>query len=87
MNAVLDVSLAILILAGVLCVARMVRGGLLADRIIALDTLVLMIVTGVAVGSVRVGGGVFLDVAVVVALLGFVATSLLARYLERGRGK
>lgn len=87
MNAILDLSLAILAVAGVLCLARMVRGGLLADRIIALDTLVLMIVTGVAVGSVRAGGGVFLDVVVVVALLGFVATSLLARYLERGRGK
>jgi multisubunit Na+/H+ antiporter MnhF subunit len=86
-NALLDLSLAILAVAGALCLARMVRGGLLADRIIALDTLVLMIVTGVAVGSVRAGGGVFLDVVVVVALLGFVATSLLARYLERGRNK
>lgn len=85
MNAVLDLSLAMLALAGALCVARLVRGGLLADRVIALDTLVLMIVTGVAVGSVRTGSGVFLDVVVVVALLGFVATSLLARYLERGR--
>jgi multicomponent Na+:H+ antiporter subunit F len=82
MTVAFDIALALLAVAGVLCVARLVRGGLVADRIIALDTLVLVIVTGVAVGAVRAGGGVFLDLLVVAALLGFVATALVARYIE-----
>ena len=85
MTLAFDVALAILAVAGVLCLARLIRGGLVADRIIALDTLVLVIVTGIAVGAVRAGGGVFLDLLVVAALLGFVATALVARYIE-GRG-
>jgi multicomponent Na+:H+ antiporter subunit F len=85
MTVAFDVALALLAVAGMLCVARLVRGGLVADRIIALDTLVLVIVTGIAVGAVRAGGGVFLDLLVVAALLGFVATAMVARYIE-GRG-
>jgi multicomponent Na+:H+ antiporter subunit F len=81
-----DIALGILALAGVLCLARLMRGGLVADRIIAFDTLVLVIVTGIAVGAVRTGGGMFLDLLVVASLLGFVATGLVARYIER-RGR
>jgi multicomponent Na+:H+ antiporter subunit F len=83
MTLAFDISLAILAVAGVLCLVRLVRGGLVADRIIAFDTLVLVIVTGIAVGAVRAGGGVFLDLLVVASLLGFVATGLVARYIER----
>lgn len=83
MTVMLDVALAVLAAAGVLCLVRLVRGGLVADRIIAFDTLVLVIVTGIAVGAVRTGNGVFLDLLVVAALLGFVATALAARYIER----
>lgn len=82
MTGMFDVSLAILAAAGVLCLVRLIRGGLVADRIIAFDTMVLIIVTGIAVGSVR-AGGVFLDLLVVAALLGFVATGFVARFIER----
>lgn len=83
MTGMFDVSLAILVVAGALCLVRLIRGGLVADRIIAFETMVLIIVTGIAVGAVRAGGGVFLDLLVVASLLGFVATGFVARFIER----
>jgi multicomponent Na+:H+ antiporter subunit F len=82
-TGVFDVALAILGVSGMLCLVRLMRGGLVADRIIAFETMVLVMVTGIAVGAVRAGGGVFLDLLVVAALLGFVAIGFVARFIER----
>jgi multicomponent Na+:H+ antiporter subunit F len=62
---------------------RLAKGPTLADRVVALD---MMTVTIIAVcGVVVVGTGVsaLLDVALVLALVGFLATVALARYAER----
>jgi multicomponent Na+:H+ antiporter subunit F len=78
-----SVSLTLLAATGLLCVLRLIRGGSLADRIVALDTLLLVAVSGIAVGAARTGDGTYLDVLVVTALLGFVGTSIVARFIER----
>lgn len=74
-----------LALAGGLCLLRMLRGVSLADRIVALDTLLVIIVCGIAVQAAVTGSGFFLDAMVVAALLGFTGTALVARFIE-GRG-
>jgi multicomponent Na+:H+ antiporter subunit F len=84
-TVVFDAALAILVVAGVLCLVRLMRGGLVADRIIAFETMVLVIIIGIAVGAVRAEGGVFLDLLVVAALLGFVAIGFVARFIEGKR--
>lgn len=83
MTVLISVLFALLVVAGVLCVARLWRGRSVADRIVALDTLLVVLVCGIAVDAVRRESGVFLDVAVVAALLGFTGTSLVARFIER----
>lgn len=75
--------LGVLAAAGGLCVLRLLRGASLADRIVALDTLLVVVVCGIALLAARTGSGVFLDVLVVAALLGFTGTSLVARYIEQ----
>ena len=85
MNVVLDVTLGMLTIAGLLCIARLVRGGSVPDRAIALDTLVIILVSGIAVEAARSGRGIYLDLIVVAALLGFVATGLVARFIEGTR--
>jgi multicomponent Na+:H+ antiporter subunit F len=57
--------------------------GSLPDRIVALDTLLVVIVSGIAVHAARTGEGLYLDVLVVAALLGFVSTVTVARFIER----
>ncbi len=83
MRTVTTVALGAIALSGTLCLARLVRGPSLADRIVALDTLLVVIVSGIAVGAARTGDGTYLDVLVVTALLGFVGTVTVARLIER----
>jgi multicomponent Na+:H+ antiporter subunit F len=79
------VALVLLALAGVLCLARLLRPASLADRIVALDALLLVLVGGLAVQAVLSGKDTYLDAMVVAALLGFTGTGLVAKFIE-GRG-
>jgi multicomponent Na+:H+ antiporter subunit F len=63
--------------------ARLLRPGSLADRIVALDAVLVVLVSGIAVQAARTGDGTYLDVLVVVALLGFLGTVTVARFIER----
>lgn len=83
MIAVTNVALATIILSGLLCMVRLLRGGSLADRIIALDTLLVVIVSGVGILAARNNSPIFLDMIVLAALLGFVSTVTVARYIEK----
>lgn len=83
MNLSATVALGALTAAGMLCLLRLVRRGSLADRIVALDSLLWVVVSGIAVQAARTGDGTYLDVLVVAALLGFVGTATVARFIER----
>ncbi len=83
MRTVTTVALAAIALSAFLCMVRLVRGPSLADRIVALDALLVVIVSGIAVDAARTGDGTYLDVLVVAALLGFVGTVNVARFIER----
>lgn len=83
MSIVTAVAFAGLLASAAMLLVRMVRGPSLADRIVALDTIVSVLVGGIAVGAVARGSGIFLDALVVTALLGFVGTVTVARYIER----
>lgn len=80
---VTDISLGLLAAGAVLAVVRLVRGPSIPDRVVALDTLLLLLVSGIAVDAARTRQGVFLDVLVVVALVGFVGVVIVARFIER----
>lgn len=84
MTLVLYLCLGILILAGALSLARVIKpGATVAERIVALDLVLLIVVMGIGVFSIERDTGVFLDVLVVVSLLGFVGTITVARFIER----
>lgn len=77
------VAFSLLALASLLFVFRVAVGPNLADRIIALDALLLSVVGGVAVHAARTGEAAYLDVMVVAALLAFLGTALVARFVGR----
>jgi len=86
MTVVTSICLGMLAVSGVLCVIRMLRGPSVPDRIVALDTLLVVIVSGVAVRAGTTGSGAFLDLTVVAALVAYAATVALSRYLA-GRSR
>ncbi len=71
---------AAMFLAGV----RIVRGPHVADRVVALDMLSLLGVAAAALAAVVSGSMAFVDVALGVALVGFLATVAFAAFIERG---
>ncbi|BAN04120.1 monovalent cation/H+ antiporter complex subunit F [Ilumatobacter coccineus] len=79
-------ALVITSLAGLLFIARLLRGPALPDRVISVDGFVSTIVIGVTVASARPGTGVIESTVLVVALGGFVGTAVLARFIERRGG-
>jgi multicomponent Na+:H+ antiporter subunit F len=83
-----DASLAILSLALVLAFLRLARGPSLADRVVALDVAGATIVSAAIVHAVGSGLAVFVDVALVIALIAFLGTVAMARAVEsEGAGR
>ena len=83
MDLVIAICLGITALAGVLAAARVLIADTFADRIVALDVVLGIIVTAIAIGAAGTGSGLLLNLLVVTGLLGFVGTSTVARFIER----
>ncbi|MBB5985431.1 monovalent cation/H+ antiporter complex subunit F [Sphingobium lignivorans] len=66
---------------------RMVRGPSFVDRFVALDMLTAIAVGFAAIGTIGTGRGAFLDLALGISLINFVATAAFAVFLERKRRK
>jgi len=75
-----------LALAVVLAFIRLLRGPSLPDRVVAFDLMTSVAVGIMALYSLATEETVFLDVAIVLALISFLGTVAFARYLEQ-RGK
>ena len=82
MIGLLIAAIAMVVLAMAL-IYRILKGPTAADRVAALDTLDLIISLALAVYSLYTGRGIYLDIALVVALLGFISTVFVGRYIER----
>ena len=82
-NAILLASAAVG-LALLLNLYRLLRGPAAPDRIIALDTAYVNSIALLVLYGVQEGSTVYFEVAVLIALVGFVGTVMLAKYLLRG---
>lgn len=76
-----DIAIGLLIVALLLVTLRLLRGPNLGDRIMALDTLTLLAVGLIGAVTLRTGLTLYLDIAIAIALVGFLSTVALARYL------
>jgi multicomponent Na+:H+ antiporter subunit F len=78
------VAAALVGLAVLLAVVRLVRGPDLANRVVAVDMLSALGVGITGAAAVASGDAVYLDVALVLALITFLGTVAFARYAEQG---
>jgi multicomponent Na+:H+ antiporter subunit F len=79
---IIDISFAVLVAAGALFGYRLLRGPTLADRVNALNGLLVVGSNAIAAHAIRTRQGAFLPVLVVAALVGFVGTAMVARFVE-----
>lgn len=77
------VILPLLTCAAVLVFIRLYRGPQIYDRVIALDLLITIGIGIITVYSIRTGQEIFLDVAMILALIAFLGTIAFSYYLEK----
>jgi multicomponent Na+:H+ antiporter subunit F len=76
-------ALAMLLIAMLLAVGRLLRGPTVPDRVIALDVIATITVSFMAVFAFKFDEPMFVDIAIVVAMIAFLGTVALAQYLTR----
>ncbi len=84
MNVGLIAAFVALALGQILSMVRLVLGPTQGDRILALDTMVINALGLVVVLGVYQGVQIYFEVSLLIAMLGFVSTVALARFLLRG---
>lgn len=79
----LDILIGILSLSMALCFVRLYKGPDVPNRTVAFDLIALHAVGLIALYAIRNESKVLLDITFVTAVLGFLGTVLIARYLEQ----
>jgi len=77
-------GMALVLLSLLFGFARLARGPSFSDRVVALDMMNVSMVAFCALVAMWTQTPAFLDVGIVLALIGFLATVALARFAERG---
>ncbi|MBD9503702.1 K+/H+ antiporter subunit F [Pseudomonas sp. BGr12] len=84
LGIVIPICLALLGIAVLLTVVRLVRGPSVADRILALDTLSVEAIALIVLFGIWKGSGLYFEAALLIAVMGFVSTVALCKFLLRG---
>ena len=64
---------------------RLAKGPTAADRMVAGDSMDILITCALVLFSLYSGRGIYLDIAIISAMLGIINTMLVGRYLDKGR--
>lgn len=84
----LDTTFLLVVIALVLCIVlaliRVFRGPTAPDRAVGVDTINTMVIVGMVAYGAAFQEVIYIDVAIVYALLSFISTLFIAKYLEGG---
>ena len=78
------IVLTALLICVILPIFRVVRGPTAPDRIVGLDTINTIVISSMVIFGVAFREVIYIDVAIVYALLSFISTLFIAKYLEGG---
>lgn len=85
MAEILYQAAALIALAGMLLTLwRLMRGPTAADRVVALDSMTIISISLIAAIASLTQRIIYMDVALIYALISFIGVVAVARYLERG---
>jgi multicomponent Na+:H+ antiporter subunit F len=76
--------LLILLFCILIALIRVIRGPTAPDRIVGLDTINTIVISGMVIFGAAFREVIYIDVAIVYALLSFVSTLLISKYLQGG---
>ncbi|QIE47139.1 K+/H+ antiporter subunit F [Pseudohalocynthiibacter aestuariivivens] len=84
MNVALIIAFVSVAVAQILSMIRLVIGPSTGDRILALDTMVVNAIGLIVLLGISQGTSIYFEVALIIAMLGFVSTVAYARFVLRG---
>jgi len=84
-QSLIGVLMLVLSLSMAVAVWRLLRGPSIPDRAVAFDLIMIHLVGLIALFALTSGQLVLLDAVIVVAVIGFLGTVALARFIEEGR--
>lgn len=73
-----------LILCVVMAILRVILGPTIPDRVVGVDTINTIVIVGMVIFGAAYEMVIYIDVAIVYALLSFISTLFIAKYLEGG---
>lgn len=71
-------------LALLMNLVRLAKGPTLMDRVLALDTMVVNVIALVILYGIKLGTAVYFEASLLLAMVGFVSTVALCKFLLRG---
>ncbi len=77
-------TIAMVVVAAILNVYRLLKGPDAPDRVLALDTLYINAIGLIILLGITLGTRMYLESALLIAVMGFVGTVAMAKYLKRG---
>ncbi|MFW6120872.1 MAG: cation:proton antiporter [Petrotogales bacterium] len=81
----LFITLIFLAFAVIMALIRIIRGPTAPDRLVGLDTVNTIVIVSMVIFGAAFKEVIYIDVAIVYALLSFISTLFIAKYLEGGR--
>lgn len=84
LSIAIDIAFTLLGLSLALTLLRVLRGPDVVDRILALDTLYVNSATMLVLYGLELGTGRYYEAALLIAMLGFITTVVLSKFLTRG---
>jgi multicomponent K+:H+ antiporter subunit F len=84
LETVIPIAFALVALAFLLSFWRLIRGPDAPDRILALDTLYVNTIALLVLLGIHLGSAIYFEAALLIAMMGFVGTVALCKYLLRG---
>ena len=83
MNAFM-ITLVFLLISILMAMVRVLLGPTVPDRVVGLDTINTLVIAGMILFGAAKGMVIYIDVAIVYALLSYITTLFIAKYLQGG---
>jgi len=78
------IVLGILVLSIIMAIIRVIRGPTAPDRVVGIDTINTIVIVAMVLFGAAYQEVIYIDVAIVYALLSYISTLFIAKYLEGG---
>ncbi|PSQ48197.1 pH regulation protein F [Halobacteriales archaeon SW_6_65_15] len=79
-----DAGLVLVAALCILCSYRVIRGPTVPDRVVGLDAIATNVVAIAVLFALKTGRGLFVTVSLVLAIIGFLSTVVVAKFVTEG---